>query len=379
MRHTILRVGLLPLVTYFSIAARAQMQIVTPPPVASGCKTFQFMDSATTDGCAGAPTGTPQLPNALATYGAKRPKWSVAGVDYYVGVPSNITLKVPTAANVPAGCSFSGKSLKCRGNNLTLEGFDFSGMQVDVLGANIVVANSKFTLTPACKDPVLRFDVSANSTISVVNNSFDGGGATCGPLLFGTMIFGIYGSASTGAFEYNYFLNTPTDTTQNTGPMSGAATTIQRFNVWNGLGWQGHPDGVQLNGGNFANSIWSFNTFYLPTKAGDAGGNQPLHIEAQLTSAITDAVVSYNTIAAPGTCNGGTNWPAGCSINFGVACKWDAGKNSNTGFKAYGNYVDQSGAIAALKDGYSCKSAKWGSPLGNFDLKTGGALPTAPK
>jgi hypothetical protein len=58
-------------------------------------------------------------------------------------------------------------------------------------------------------------------------------------------------------------LATPADATQNAGPKTGSATTIQRYNLWNRLGWQGHPDGVQLNGGNFTGSIWSFNMFYL--------------------------------------------------------------------------------------------------------------------
>ena len=54
------------------------------------------------DGCAGAPAGTPQLPRLLQAYRSHRPKWDVAGVDYYVGMPTGTVLKDPAAA--PDGC-----------------------------------------------------------------------------------------------------------------------------------------------------------------------------------------------------------------------------------------------------------------------------------
>ena len=48
---------------------------------------------AINDGSANAPAGSPQLPNLLVTYGANRPAWNVAGVDYYVGVPQGLSLR----------------------------------------------------------------------------------------------------------------------------------------------------------------------------------------------------------------------------------------------------------------------------------------------
>ena len=45
------------------------------------------------DGSANAPAGTPQLPTLLNGY-AVRPSWNVAGVDYYVGVPTGTVLKI---------------------------------------------------------------------------------------------------------------------------------------------------------------------------------------------------------------------------------------------------------------------------------------------
>ena len=80
--------------------------------------------------------------------------------------------------------------------------------------------------------------------------------------------------------------------------------------------------------------------------------------------------MSYNTVVVPGTCKGGVNFPTGCSANFGIACKQDNGSNSNTGFTADGNYVDWSGMIAALTNGYKCPGAAWGTKMQNIDLNT---------
>jgi hypothetical protein len=49
--------------------------------------------SAYDDGCLDAPAGTPQYPNLLDRYGANRPPWNVAGVDYHVGMPEGQLLK----------------------------------------------------------------------------------------------------------------------------------------------------------------------------------------------------------------------------------------------------------------------------------------------
>ena len=59
---------------------------------------------ALNDGSANAPVGSPQLPNLLDSYGASRPAWGVAGVDYHVGVPQGLALKDPTTISM-AGVS----------------------------------------------------------------------------------------------------------------------------------------------------------------------------------------------------------------------------------------------------------------------------------
>ena len=133
-----------------------------------------------------------------------------------------------------------------------------------------------------------------------------------------------------------------------------------------------------MNGGNFDPIDLSCNTYYNTSPPSPGGGVQPLHIEAQLTAALGHSTVAYNTVVTPGSCNGGKDYPTGCSVNFDIACKQDSspGTNSNTNFAAYGNYIDASGAISALTNGYACPGTTWGTPQPNVDMTTGKALPS---
>jgi hypothetical protein len=331
------------------------------------------------DGCSGAPSGTPQAPALLASYSAHRPAWDVAGVDYPVGITSGTTLKDPASGGLPGGCTYSSPTVSCNGSNIVLNGWDFSlrgGLKLSISGSNNTVSNSKFQLYTNCSDPVLAGSVGAGASLTVTKNNFDGGGGTCtNTLVWGTMINLRGGAASVLNVTYNYFLNTPQDVLDVRGPNSGAGfVNNYQFNYFSGQGWQGHPDGYQSCGGNFNKINISFNTYYNPNGVPTQQGVQPFHVEAQCTSAITNSTVAYNTMVTPGACNGGQNYPTGCSVNYDIACKWDSGSNSNTGFSAYGNYIDWSGAIAALSNGYSCTGTTWGSPLPNIDMKTGGSL-----
>lgn len=336
--------------------------------------------SAGADGCSGALAGSPQYPTLLATYGVNRSPWNVAGVNYAVGAPGG-TFFDPSTASLPAGCSYSSSIVSCSGSNITVMGYDFSlhgGIKLSVTGgsAGLTVTRNKFALAPNCSDPVVNLSVTGVTGITY--NTFDGGGGTCGTLSFGSMINA--SQTATGSIltvEYNYFLNTPQDAVDMRGPASGTSQVITKYNLYYLEGWQGHPDGFQTCGGNFNNLQISYNTYYSTTAPGQQG-TQPFHVEAQCTSAISNATVSFNTMATPGTCNGGANYPVGCAVNFDIACKQDTGSNTNTGFASYGNYIDWTGAIAAESNGYACPSTTWGSPNPNIDMSTGGTLPTNP-
>ncbi|MBN9043657.1 MAG: hypothetical protein J0H38_20600, partial [Rhizobiales bacterium] len=91
----------------------------------------------------------PSFPGLLDGY-AVRPSWSVAGVDYDVGVPSGTTLKDPSTIKM-SGVSVNASAhiITVSGSNVTLDGYNFSlggGWQVNVVNnaTNVTIQNSYF-------------------------------------------------------------------------------------------------------------------------------------------------------------------------------------------------------------------------------------------
>ncbi len=324
------------------------------------------------DGCSGADREPAQYPKMLEPYGKRRPPFNVAGIDYHVGVPANVALRDPTMDALPEGCDLKDGLVTCTKNNTTLSGYDFSLHEVRLYipegVSGTVIANNKFAIGPACKDPLIDIRKAGSTTIS--HNTFDGAGALCPNPQFGTLIFSVYPAGAVSTVEYNEFRNIPEDALQYAGPSSGAASIILRYNLFYIQGFTGHPDGFQANGGNFDPIAISFNTYYNTSPP--AKGAQPFHVEAQLTAALNHSKVSYNTIVTPGQCNGGHGR---CVANSDIACKKDDGKNTNANFSAYGNFIDSSGAMAPFHGESGCTGASWGVPVPNRDLKTGGLIP----
>jgi hypothetical protein len=365
---------------------------IPPTPIPpTGCpKTYVFKDGSTTDGCASAPTGAPQLASLLTAYGNNRPLWNVAGVDYYTGVPSGLTLKDPSVSP-PTGCSYAAgaaPTLNCSGSGVVVQGYDFSlkgGIKLYITGSNNTVTMNRFVMAPNCADPLIYLSIDAGATLTISQNTMDNSGAACigkPNAKFGSLIFSNrFNDSSTLVLEYNHFLNTFQHTMELYGAPNVAAKVIVRYNAFNIIGFGGHPDGIQFNGGKFDKSLIAFNLFYHTLAVRRAITSQPLHVESQLTAALSNTTVAYNTVVSPGTCNRG-NYPVGCSANIDIACKLDAPvpPNVNSGFKAYGNRIDWSGALMALQNN-GCTTSTWGATTGfedNFDLKTGTALTTKP-
>jgi hypothetical protein len=314
----------------------------------------------------------------LASYVSHRPPWDVAGVDYAVGIAPGTILDDPTTAKLPSGCSFSGTLVSCSTGDIIVSGYDFSlhgGIRLVTNSAtNVYITNNKFSLSPNCTDPVIDAR-GTTSTLTIMNNVFNGGGTTCSSLNYGTIINFINPNGANFIGEYNLFLSTPQDAVDARGPSSGSSTYTLKYNVFYLQGFHGHPDGTQFNGGNFNGITISFNTYYNTSPPNTVAGTQPFHVESQLTASLTNSVVAYNTMVTPGTCQGGRNWPNGCTINFDIACKQDPQwVDSTINFSAFANYIDWSGAIAALSNAYSCPSTSWGKPTPNIDMLTGATL-----
>ncbi|MGA7383575.1 MAG: hypothetical protein WBW81_02425, partial [Methylocella sp.] len=108
--------------------------------------------NAYADGCLRAQRGTPQNPTLLNMYGANRPPWNVAGVDYPTGYTG--TLKDPTVSrNLPSCASYSTSA--GNHNNLvevtnapcTLDHLDFSLYNGICVEINAGINNDLITFT----------------------------------------------------------------------------------------------------------------------------------------------------------------------------------------------------------------------------------------
>jgi len=364
----------------------AQAATLTLPPVIVG-GSGSGGTCPVDDGSSGATAGTPNLPTALASYSSantiRRLGCKAAGVDYHVGVATNATLKVPTSSNLPSGCSLSGSTVSCSTAGVVFSGYDMTGKQLSISGANVTISGNKWSLTSNCLAPIFY---NPSGTWHIEGNSMDGKGlTTCVNGLAGglsAMVYNVGAPAGTIVYvRWNEFILTPEDTLNfggSSGATSGGVQPIIAWNLWNGQGNTGHPDGIQLTGGTFRN-IKVLGNSYINTRVNNDPGIQPLHLEAQLSSNIYGSETAFNSVAMPGTCNGGNNWPNSpndpppyhCVGNFAIACKNDPGyspPDSFTGYNVHDNFVDPTGLIAAISISSDCTNV---TSAHNVDMTTG--------
>ena len=167
------------------------------------------------DGFAAAPAGTAQHPTLLNGYVARAP-WKVAGVDYSVGYPSGTVLKDPATISM-AGVSVSPGQVLITGDNITLDGYDFSlngGYGVFIAGTahNTTITNSNFKVGSQHQAPI----VWEGQNLTVTNNVLDGNNDTSvGPA---GLIEG-FSPSGTLTVKYNWLKNGYSDDI-NIGPLT---------------------------------------------------------------------------------------------------------------------------------------------------------------
>src|SRR3974390_289158 len=222
------------------------------------------------DGSANAPAGTPEFATLLSNY-TVRPSWYVAGVDYYVGVPSGTVLKNPTSISM-AGVAVDSTNhvITISGSNVTLNGYDFSlnggwGIVVTNLANNVTIENSNFKVGA---NNLIPIDATLAGSINVLYNTFDGGGTQGHDP---NQMIGVGGLAT---IEYNHFTNIAND-------------VIDIENVPGGAAVQGAT--VQYNLADSIN-IGNYHSNFLQTYA--AGGSSGNHT-------INSLIVQYNTYYEP--------------------------------------------------------------------------------
>ena len=285
---------------------------------------------AINDGSANASAGAAQLPNLLDSYGANRPAWSVAGVDYHVGVPDGLALKDPSTISM-AGVSVnaSTKMITITGNNVTLDGYDFSlngGWGVIVQGSNASISDSKFVVGSNGNAPILG--MASASNLNVTYCTIDGNNnANVGGLIE------MRGSGIV-TVEYSWLKNSGGDMIQmHTG--GKAAGVVIEYNLLQNAGMTpgAHGDYTEFLDGPYTATI-NFNT---TTQNG--GTTQGFMVEPDIGSS-AGTVVSGEIGNNVFTAKGGINVFTGVTVADIV----------NT-FTVHDNYFDPSNTLAGLSVG----------------------------
>lgn len=252
------------------------------------------------DGCTGAPGGTAQFPNILSSYGANRPPWNVAGVEYYVGVPAGTVLKDPSVqGNLPVGATANASLhvVQITANNVTLSGYDFSlhggwGVSIPngVTGTTITNSNFVYSINPIIPIQAVGSGI---ANLTVANNNFIGSPNDQGIAIQ-------YNGGGAFIVKYNYFSTQGTDAIDPGANPAGFTPTIE-YNLFYGIGVTSgaHNDPIQFYAGNVSNGITAYNTIYQPQGLLQTH-NYQLTIASEATANINNQMVSNNTIINTG-------------------------------------------------------------------------------
>ncbi|MEY9884259.1 Ig-like domain-containing protein [Bradyrhizobium sp. USDA 329] len=253
---------------------------------------------AVNDGSANAPIGSAQLSSLLDTYGANRPAWKVAGVDYHVGVPTGLALKDPATISM-AGVSVdtAHKSITVTGSNVTLDGYDFGGWAVVTSAANTTLTNSNFNgLNPSGPQDAVITGTSSSSNLHISNCTIDGlsGGGHA------EFLVEMEGPGLT--IEYSWLKNSNSDLIGRHGQDGGDITIQYNLLQQAGMGGSGtHGDYLQVYGPTIDSTHILYNTAVQDggttqgfiadnTKSGEFAGNT-----------LIGSVSYWMSVSGPGT------------------------------------------------------------------------------
>jgi hypothetical protein len=341
---------------------------------------------------AGAGSGGSIIPTVYqATPHSAATPWNMPGVDYHVGVPSDITVfKDPTsAADLPVGASFSGHTVTVTGCNVTLDGFDFTKydtvlvINVTGTGCTTTVQNSKqhAVASSITYFPIARLtNLGSGGAFVYMNNEYDGlatYGVTGGSGLAVNAPICCEGNVT---LMYNYFHNFDAKIIQMSGT-TPSSPMVERYNLFADFGscggtcahgeaeftYSGSPGTVSFKG--------QFNTYILPMYTGTMNLTAPHAVEAD-NMTIDGVLDDHNVILAQGpqaTCaNNPTYYVAAAAVYDG------AQNNPNTALLANGsftyNYIDASGTYFpwyhAATGGATINNVTW---TNNVDAGTGNA------
>jgi hypothetical protein len=316
-------------------AQAAKPKLASSPPFDSGANKV--------------PSGAPQHSNLLDAYVA-RPPWKVAGVDYRVGVTEGTVLKPISEISMDGVTLDTGnKLIRVTGQNLIIDGYDFSGWSFYIEGQNITLQN--------CYSNMGRGywisgradgEGSTSSNITIRSCELDGAGLE----FEDNWSFINLRGAGISTIEYCWLHNAPAHFLE----MGGTSKLLYRYNLVEeggidptGKGPTNHVNFSQMLGGQNANSEITFNTMIQHRQP--AGGQM-----IQITGA--NGLVANNTlIAYPG--HGGPS--ISHMIDPGHAGEFFQGTIRD-------NYIDRRGAINAF---YPSANRPNVTAIDNINMVTG--------
>jgi hypothetical protein len=327
-------------------------------------------------------------------YGAVRPSWNVAGVDYPVGYSG--TLTDPISSGALPGCShLTGTgpyAVHVDTAPCTFDHLDFSlhnGICVNIdggitNGGTVTFTNDKFAMGSGCNQAgsgILTVNGDGEKIALVVEYSeFDGSTAFTNP---GSLI-GTWQTGGSFVAQYNAFYKCPASCLQiNSGSAGGVGPFTWQYNYAEYIGSNTTLDpSVHANweASNACNNCrltsWAdqFNTIYQPTNGARATTLlYPTTVTGNALSLITSYVADHNiVIARPG----GTGGQTASYIDEPLSCNNSIGSMTFTD-----NYVDQTGTFGLFYPNStgSCTPGSIASAIPttckrNINLLTGSAI-----
>jgi hypothetical protein len=257
-----------------------------------------------------AATQAPQYPTLLQGY-IRKPPFPVAGVHYYVGCPSGIALKSPTAGNLPAGATRSGSEVQITGSGVTLDGYDCSGVAVFVSGANARIVNCKFNgQSIAGTQSSVIAGSSSSQNLYVGHCTINGETGKRAEFLVEMQGRGL-------TIERSWLRWSNSDLIGRHGGSGGSITFTRNLTEQAGMGGGGtHGDYLQVYGPTLDDTVVTYNTSIQDggitqgwicdnTKRGEIGNN-----------VMIGSVSYWVSVSGPGTTPGGFTGPMTVHDNF---------------------------------------------------------------
>lgn len=280
-------------------------------------------------------SGSPQYPALLNGY-TLRPPFQVAGVDFYVGLPSSQTLAAPTTlSGTGVSVNSSIKAVTLSGsNNITIQGIDFTNWQLEVMGSGTyTVNNCKFEV--GSTNQICIEGLFCTGSVSVTNCTFNGNN-TVSPCAIRL--------GCNGNIQSNWFNYCPDDTLNVANPQGRSISITYRNNLTNNSGaGDYHSDGLQTfnstgDTGAIVYLLHERNTFYQPSNV-TTFINSAIRVGDQIrttTVPVSNVIIRENVVIFP-TLNQQS------ATIFDISTSPGGASSALKGVTIHDNYLDATG------------------------------------